>query len=134
MRHDGDKLGTRGPDRAAGYVLVVDDDDDLRVSLTEFLEQKGYRVVAASGGLQALAAMKPENTRPCVVLLDWNMPGLNGRQVIEWMLANLHVADVPTYVVTGTPHLVPRSVSVIKKGDIDSIVDAVHTHCLPDDA
>jgi CheY-like chemotaxis protein len=60
-------------------VLVVDDDDDVRRVLVEFLETLGFNVEEAADGVSGLAAL--ERSPPDVVILDFAMPGLNGAEV-----------------------------------------------------
>ncbi len=66
---------------AAGCILVVDDDEDVREGLREHLESLGCSVVLAADGLEGLDAlerMSPGTARPCLVLVDMNMPRLDG--------------------------------------------------------
>jgi DNA-binding response OmpR family regulator len=60
-------------------ILVVDDEDAIRQMVRQYLEQEGYRVVAASGGAEALRLFFA--TRPDAVLLDLMMPGMDGWEV-----------------------------------------------------
>jgi CheY-like chemotaxis protein len=59
-----------------GCVLVIDDDPDIRETVTDCLEDEGYRVLEAADGAQGLAAAARE--RPDVILLDMKMPVLDG--------------------------------------------------------
>ena len=61
-------------------VLVVDDEDGVRTTLSEFLEKKGYEALCASGGEEALQKME-EN--PDIVLLDIMMPDRNGLEILN---------------------------------------------------
>jgi CheY-like chemotaxis protein len=63
-------------------VLVVDDDDDIRETLAELLRDEGYVVQEASSGVPALAVLRVSRVR-LVVLLDLQMPGMDGRQVLR---------------------------------------------------
>ncbi|MBI3940997.1 MAG: response regulator [Acidobacteria bacterium] len=62
-------------------VLVVDDEPVIVNLLREFLTRKDYEVVTASNGIEALEKVKQED--PSVVLLDINMPGKNGLDVLK---------------------------------------------------
>jgi DNA-binding response OmpR family regulator len=62
-------------------VLVVDDEPDAVELLQEFLTTKGYEVVTASNGEEALRKVKEE--RPHLMLLDVRMPGMNGMEVLR---------------------------------------------------
>jgi DNA-binding response OmpR family regulator len=62
-------------------VLVVDDELEFRSILREFLTLKGYEVLTAAEGPEALQVVKEE--RPHVVLLDICMPNMNGLEVLR---------------------------------------------------
>ncbi len=62
-------------------VLVVDDEPDAIELLTEFLTAKGYEVITASDGEEALRKVKED--RPHLILLDVRMPKLNGMEVLR---------------------------------------------------
>jgi CheY-like chemotaxis protein len=59
-------------------VLVVDDNPDIRVALTDILEDEGYGVMHATNGLEALDKLRTDAPRPCVILLDLMMPKMDG--------------------------------------------------------
>jgi DNA-binding response OmpR family regulator len=62
-------------------VLVVDDEADAVELLQEFLSAKGYEVLTAHDGEEALRAVREE--RPHLILLDIRMPGMNGLEVLR---------------------------------------------------
>lgn len=62
-------------------ILIADDDPGARAVLVRFLAAKGYRVLAASDGRQALE--EAPRFRPHLILLDINMPVLNGLQTLR---------------------------------------------------
>lgn len=67
---------------AAKKILVVDDDPDWREFLRHALEELGYQPVEAASGEEALARIKTD--ADCrVMLLDLNMPGMSGEDVIR---------------------------------------------------
>ena len=80
-------------DQVRRRVLIVDDDDLNRRLVGKALEFEGYRVELAASGLEGLR--KIDEYRPHLVLLDVNMPGLNGLET----LAKLRVKDEYTSVV-----------------------------------
>jgi CheY-like chemotaxis protein len=65
-------------------ILVVDDDKNLRRLYREELEAEGYRVVLASDGNQALAAVRDEN--PDAVIMDIRMPEIDGLEAMVRIL------------------------------------------------
>jgi DNA-binding response OmpR family regulator len=62
-------------------VLVVDDEPEAVELLVEFLSSKGYEVLTAGGGEEALQRVKAD--RPHLVLLDIRMPKMNGIEVLQ---------------------------------------------------
>ena len=62
-------------------ILLIDDNEDIRRLLDGFLRRKGYDVVLAENGPCGLELFRQEH--PDVILLDLNMPGMNGLTVLE---------------------------------------------------
>jgi two-component system alkaline phosphatase synthesis response regulator PhoP len=79
----------------AQTILVVDDEPQLVKVLRGYLEQSGFRVVAAGDGPGALAQYKHE--KPDLVLLDLNLPGMDGIDVARRLRA---ASQVPIIMVT----------------------------------
>ncbi|MBX3224841.1 MAG: response regulator [Labilithrix sp.] len=88
------------------YVLVVDDDRDMRETLVEILEDEGYAVKTASDGDAALAEMR--RAPPAVVLLDLNMPRVSGEDVRRIQLADRSLRGIPTVVISAAAGLAER--------------------------
>ena len=86
--------GESGPARPV--VLLVDDDAAIRRAVGAGLELEGFRVVRASGGRAALAAI--ESVAPAVILLDLSMPDLDGLEVLRRLRAGGD--DVPVCVLS----------------------------------
>ncbi len=74
-------------------VLVIEDEKDLRALLQRCLEQEGFDVIVATGGVSGLRIAKEH--RPDLVLLDINMPGLDGLQVCRELRSAPRHADLP---------------------------------------
>lgn len=62
-------------------ILVVDDEKDIRDSLSEMLKLAGYEVITAASGNEALECVKSENV--CLMLVDLSMPGMSGEELIN---------------------------------------------------
>jgi len=60
-------------------ILLADDDTNIRMSLTDILEERGYEVIHAANGQEAVEKVRREN--PDLVLLDTIMPGIGGIEV-----------------------------------------------------
>lgn len=83
-------------------ILVVDDDGPILVLMRSLLREFGFEPLVASSGQQALDALR--TTRPQLVLLDRNMPGMGGDDVLRAMRANGDGSkDVPVLMLTGEP-------------------------------
>lgn len=65
-------------------ILIVDDEEDVRILLGKFFERKGYKVFLAESGERAIEITKSEQCS--AVLLDINMPGLDGIETLERLM------------------------------------------------
>jgi PAS domain S-box-containing protein len=72
-------------EREPAFILVVDDDPDVRGFIAETLEDMGYRVAQAADGREGLMAAARD--KPDLVILDFIMPGLSGAEVANRLLA-----------------------------------------------
>ena len=81
------------------YILVVDDDMDFREGLRAALEMKGYQVEEAANGRDALEQI--EKKPPLLVLLDLQMPVMNGRELLQKLRAAPGTKDVPVVIISG---------------------------------
>lgn len=79
-------------------VLVVDDDRDIRETVRMLLEDEGYEVYEAAEGQSALGHLL-HATASTVVLLDLNMPVMDGRQVLATVARNETLATRHSYLV-----------------------------------
>lgn len=104
--------GHRGGDQ--NTVLIVDNDTDLRNALSDALELEDYAVLVASSGKEALALL-PILTRPCGIILDIFMPGMNGTQFYQAIRETPAWADIPVMIWTSDPARAPTGVPVMKK-------------------
>jgi CheY-like chemotaxis protein len=80
-------------------VLIVEDNDDGRFMLRTFLQLKGYRVIEARDGLEAIAAATGE--RPDLILMDLQLPGLDGISVARELRLDPVSRYVPIVIVSG---------------------------------
>jgi CheY-like chemotaxis protein len=79
-------------------ILVVDDFDDTRLLLRTWLQKKGYRVVEAENGQQAIE--EAENLQPDLIIMDVEMPELDGLSATRKIRAKAASAEVPIVVVS----------------------------------
>ena len=81
-------------------VLVVDDDEAVRIVAEVVLRADGHDVATAGDGETALGLLR-NSPAPSIVLLDLMMPRLSGWDVLEAMAHRPQLADVPVLVLTG---------------------------------
>jgi CheY-like chemotaxis protein len=87
-------------------VLVVEDDESIRNVITDVLEDRGFRVVGASNGAEAMDRL--EVGRPDVMVLDLLMPVMHGWDFMESYAEKTGGDTIPIVVVSVNPAL-PRS-------------------------
>jgi DNA-binding NtrC family response regulator len=97
-------------------ILVVDDDPDIREVLKDRLESLGYRVLAASNGQEGLELLEKQS--PQIVLLDIEMPGMSGLEVLK----EIRKREIDVTVVMITAYgTIERAVQAMKEGAYDFI-------------
>ena len=80
------------------WVLVVDDDADVRNILRARLQEEGYGVLEATNGVDALAILR-ESARPLVTVLDHIMPELSGVDVLTVVAIEPHLAERHAFIL-----------------------------------
>jgi len=101
-------------------LLVVDDDDDLRLLLQTTLPREGYEVLTAGSGMEGIRLLFSQ--QPNVVLLDVMMPGMDGWEVLERIR---EVSTVPVIMLTAVDG-VPHRVRGLTRGADDYVVKPFH--------
>jgi len=97
-------------------ILVVDDERNYLFVLEDLLTDEGYNVLTASSGTEAVEILRKE--RIDAVLSDIKMPGMNGIELLERVVAN--DPGLPVILMTAFAE-VDQAVSAMKKGAIDHI-------------
>jgi CheY-like chemotaxis protein len=81
-------------------ILVVEDDELIRDSLVEYLNEQGYHAVGAVDGVDALDKLRRGNPLPCVIVLDLMMPNMDGRAFRQEQLRDATLASIPVIVLS----------------------------------
>jgi CheY-like chemotaxis protein len=114
------------------YILVVDDDDAVRDTVVDVLEDANYSVRAARDGCDALNLLRT-GSKPCLVLLDLMMPVMNGWDFAVESAQDPALRGIPICVITaaGSSRQFPeQAVAVLKKPiDLRLLLDIVQKHC-----
>lgn len=82
-------------------ILVVEDDDDIRDSIKELLEEEGYCIETAANGQQALAQIRGRGA-PQLILLDLMMPVMDGWQFQNQLRQDPDCAQIPVIVISAS--------------------------------
>jgi DNA-binding response OmpR family regulator len=115
-------------------VLVVDDEPEIRATVRAALDLEGYRVLEAKDGAEALAVA--ELGRPCAVLLDMRMPGMDGWAFAREARQRGHVFAI--VVMTAAENArrwaaeVAADATLPKPFDIDELFAVVARYCAAD--
>jgi len=80
-------------------ILIVEDDDTSLFVLKDILKNKGYRVLEACDGKQAVIVAEAEKLD--LILLDLQLPRLNGLGVIRHLRQNANLESLPIVIMTG---------------------------------
>jgi type IV pilus assembly protein PilB len=93
-----EELRPAEPAPARGKVLLVEDEEQLRRVMKDLLEREGYQIVEAADGVSALEQV--DRHAPDLILLDLNLPGLDGYEVLSQLRSRPITAEVPVIVLT----------------------------------
>lgn len=94
------------PAAGEGAILIVEDHVTSRQTLAKVLRRRGYRILEAGNGHDALALMRVE--RPSAVLMDVNMPVMDGIEATRLLRADPELKDLPVFALTGDVSLLNR--------------------------
>ena len=103
-------------------ILVVDDDTNTREGLALFLESRGYTVVVAVDGADALEQLRA-GLRPSLILLDLMMPEKNGFQFRVEQVMDPELSKIPICVFSGVPDATGTSAILGGVAQLDKPID-----------
>jgi DNA-binding response OmpR family regulator len=113
-------------------ILVIDDDMPILTLMRSVLKEFGFEARVASSGPAAIDAARQET--PQLILLDMNMPGMSGTELIHALRNERGLAHVPIMILSGEPvgpeeirHLGAAG-SVMKPFDVMELVDRIRAH------
>lgn len=99
-------------------VILVVDDDKTNLTLAQKLLGSQYRIAAATSGQLALKYL--EKHRPDLILLDINMPGMDGFEVMEKLRANITTETIPVIFLTAD-NLAETEIKCFEMGALDFV-------------
>ncbi|HEX3109949.1 MAG TPA: response regulator [Thermoanaerobaculia bacterium] len=113
-------------------ILVVDDDAPIITLMRSLLREFGYEARTATSGAAAIEAARTE--APDLVLLDKNMPGMSGEDVIRALRGDIGLEQVPILLLTGDP-VAPQEIAelgangtVQKPFDLQDLLAQIRNH------
>ena len=113
-------------------ILVVDDDAPILLLMRNLLREFGFEPVAAGTGEQAIA--EAQKRTPDLILLDRNMPGMTGDEVLRELRSRDALSAVPILILSGEP-IAPDEIqrlgatgAVLKPFDVPSLVETIRGH------
>jgi CheY-like chemotaxis protein len=116
-------------------LLIIEDDQDIRESLVEFLEDHGYRVDAARDGREALDHLVRARERPCLIVLDLMMPIMDGHQFRAEQLRDPELSQIPVLLISAYGDVAERASDLgrlpflRKPFDLEQLLEQVQTRC-----
>jgi two-component system, OmpR family, KDP operon response regulator KdpE len=112
-------------------ILVVDDDVPILVLMRNLLREFGFDAITAGNGPEALAQARAH--KPSLILLDRNMPGMTGDEVLRELRAD-GGSDVPVLILSGEPigpdevQRIGATGAVLKPFDVPALVKTLREH------
>ena len=119
----------------ARTILVVDDDPVVRETLCELLEHQGFVARAASSGRAAVDQLTA-GLRPCFIILDLAMPGMDGVEFARWLSEADGLREIPFLISSGhklpqaAPHLDRADAVLPKPAPIADLLAAIERRCV----
>lgn len=115
---------------AYGRVLVVDDDGEIRALMQAHLERRGFEVITAESGADALAYLAHDI--PKLILLDLEMGDMSGWEVMSLLRRHPRFGSFRVVVVTGSSGTVPSWAGHLKKPfRVDALLDLLEGNPRP---
>jgi CheY-like chemotaxis protein len=119
-----------------GQLLLVEDDDDIRVDLCALLDHRGYQVSTVRNGREALDYLRSHEP-PQLILLDLMMPGMDGWQLRVELLKDKRWAAIPVLLLSGAGGLATEAAALgavaflNKPFKMSQLLGLVQQHCGP---
>jgi CheY-like chemotaxis protein len=121
----------------ANRILIVDDDTSIRLLLVTFLKNRGFRLLEAHDGREALAEMHAGNID--LVVMDLMMPGVSGMDVLRERAGDPSLQHIPIIVISANDvHRTKADVFdknvwavITKPFDLNALLEAVTTCLAP---
>jgi CheY-like chemotaxis protein len=114
------------PDASVGPILLVDDYEDGREMYAEYLTFRGFRVITAASGPEAIEAVRQQ--LPLLILMDIGMQGMTGTETLQFLREQHLCDDVPIVALTAF-----ALESETTQALADGFQAVIPKPCMPDD-
>jgi CheY-like chemotaxis protein len=112
-------------------VLVIEDDEDVAMTINDVVEERGYRAICVPNGKVALSVLERE--LPALMLVDLFMPVMNGAEFLKVVKRTPNLAAIPRVIMTAAndPMIgIKEDVTVLYKPvDFDALTRLLHMYC-----
>ncbi|HWZ18724.1 MAG TPA: response regulator [Ktedonobacteraceae bacterium] len=113
-------------------ILLVEDDPNISAFLIEAIAQETpYRAIVASDSRAALKLVR--HFTPCLFILDYGLPGMNGIELYDRLHINKELAPIPAILITANRHVPQQQIqqrqliTFMKPFELDSFLDTIET-------
>src|SRR5215813_1962732 len=117
-------------ERKKPLILIIEDDEYSREAIEHLLNAMGCETISAAGGIPGYRAAR--RLSPDVIVLDLNLPDIDGQRVLRKLRGNRALGQVPIIVITGYgPNEIPVGVSssadfcITKPASFDGVIRAI---------
>jgi CheY-like chemotaxis protein len=113
-------------------ILVVEDEEEARITLMQILELEGFRALGFANGADAMRHLA-QSERPCLIIMDIRMPVMDGPKFRSALLGDPQLAKIPVVVVTALDPAAAAGLAAIrvfrKPIDVDALIGVVRRNC-----
>lgn len=113
--------------------MVVEDNEDIREAMAEFLLSYGYQVIEAENGKHALELLDEVDEKPCLLLLDLMMPVMSGGELLQVLESSGRLALYPVIVISAGNYKAsdfPQAIKFVRKPpDYKQLLECVQQIC-----
>ena len=113
-------------------ILLVEDDPNISTLLVEAIAQETpYQAIVASDSHAALKLVR--HFTPCLFILDYGLPGMNGIELYDHLHLNRELEPIPAILITANRHIPPQQIrqrqliTFMKPFELDSFLDTIET-------
>ena len=111
------------PEMAKKGVFLIEDDQDIRSSIIDILEEEGFAIDWAANGQEALDKLRCCQQKPSLILLDLRLPVKDGLEFRAEQMKEPNLADIPVVVISADGRLQEKTADLGIRGLLRKPVD-----------